>query len=472
MNKNKELVKNTAIISIGKICTQFLSFLLLPLYTAILSTQDYGSVDLITTYQQLIGYIAFFQIEQAVFRFLIDARKEKEEQNRIITSVFGFAIIQAMTLGIVMFLVSRFISIQYFKELYLYCIAVVFSGLMLQVSRGLGNNLFYAVGSFISAISTIIFNIVFLVALRLGAVGMLYSFILGNSICFVFLFLKERIYKYISVSNFSVADVKKYLKYSVPLVPNALSWWVMGASDRTIVSYILGTTSNGFLSVSHKFSSAYTAFYTVFNLSWTESASLHFNDEDHEHFFSSVILRVYKLFFAACLGIIAIMPFVFPILINSSYADAYYQIPIYMVAAFFNVIQGLYSVIYVALKKTKEIAKTTVVSALINIVVNIALIGTVGLYAASISSLVAYAVNCIWRYFDLKKYMNVPLNKKLVMSSIIIVVAVCVPYYLNIFALQVSAMLLTVIYCLYINRDIIMTLLKNPKDIKNQLITK
>ena len=79
MNKNKELVKNTAIISIGKICTQFLSFLLLPLYTSLLTTKDYGTVDLITTYQQLLGYIVFFQIEQAVFRFLIDVRNDKDK---------------------------------------------------------------------------------------------------------------------------------------------------------------------------------------------------------------------------------------------------------------------------------------------------------------------------------------------------------------------------------------------------------
>lgn len=96
---------------------------------------------------------------------------------------------------------------------------------------------------------------------------------------------------------------------------NALSWWIMGASDRTIVSYIMGTAANGLLSVSHKFSSAYTTFYTVFNLSWTESASLHFHDEDHEIFFESVISKVYRLFSAACLGIIALMPLVFPILL-------------------------------------------------------------------------------------------------------------------------------------------------------------
>lgn len=452
MNRNKELVKNTAIISIGKICTQFLSFLLLPLYTALLTTREYGAIDLVTTYQQLLGYIAFFQIEQAVFRFLLDIRKEKQKQKRMITSVLVFAIVQAFVLCVALFAVSRMIHIDYVKELYLYCIAVVFSGLMLQISRGLGNNVLYSVGSFITASCTILFNILFLVIFRIGARGMLYSFILGNTICIFVLFLKEKIYRYIDMKCFSFDAVRDCLKYSVPLVPNALSWWIMGASDRTIVSYVMGITANGVLSVSHKFSSAYITLYTVFNLSWTESAALHFNDADREAFFNSVITRVYKLFFAAGLGITAVMPFLFPILINSNYADAYYQIPIYMTAAFFNVVQGSYSVIYIALKKSKELAKTTMVSAFINIIVNVLFIQRIGLYAASISSLAAYAVNCIWRYYDLKKYIKVPLSKKLVVSSVFMLWVVCVPYYAGNTWLQAAALIAAVIYCAYINK--------------------
>ena len=112
MNKNKELVKNTAIISI---CTQFLSFLLLPLYTSLLTTKDYGTVDLITTYQQLLGYIVFFQIEQAVFRFLIDVRNDKDKyrQKKIISSVVAFAIFQTVVLCIILFVISTFIRFNY-----------------------------------------------------------------------------------------------------------------------------------------------------------------------------------------------------------------------------------------------------------------------------------------------------------------------------------------------------------------------
>lgn len=91
----------------------------MPLYTSLLTTKDYGTVDLITTYQQLLGYIVFFQIEQAVFRFLIDVRNDKDKyrQKKIISSVVAFAIFQTVVLCITLFVISTFISFNYLREL-------------------------------------------------------------------------------------------------------------------------------------------------------------------------------------------------------------------------------------------------------------------------------------------------------------------------------------------------------------------
>ena len=85
MNRGRELAKNTMIISIGKIGTQFVSFLLLPLYTAKLTTEEYGTVDLLNTYISLLIPIIVFQIEQAIFRYLIDAREKEYEKEKLIT---------------------------------------------------------------------------------------------------------------------------------------------------------------------------------------------------------------------------------------------------------------------------------------------------------------------------------------------------------------------------------------------------
>lgn len=472
MDKNKELAKNTLIISIGKICTQFLSFFLLPVYTAILSTEEYGTVDLLTTYQQLIGYIAFFQIEQAIFRFLIDVRQDDNGKSTIITSTFSFGVMQAGVLGIIFAITNILIKHRYIGDLYMYVIAVIFSGFLLQTARGLGQNSLYAFGSFLSAISTIGFNIFFLVVLKLGCRGILLAFILGNTFCGIYLFFSLRIYKYIKRKSFSISSIKECLMYSIPLVPNVLSWWIMGASDRTIVSYILGTSFNGILSVAHKFSTAYNSFFTIFNLSWTESAALHISDEDHEEFFASVIFRVYRLFVAATIGLIACMPFVFPLLINVKYFNAYYQIPIYLIASLLNVIQGLYSVIYIALKKSKEVAKTTMVSAGINIIVNIVLIKYIGLYAASISSVAAYGFNSLWRYIDLKHYMDIRFDKKLLISSFASIAIVCIGYYSQSIVWEIICLVYAIIYCIYINREIVIIVLKSPREFKKRMTGK
>lgn len=82
MSKNKEYVKNTAILFMGKFATQFISFLLIPLYTRHLIASDYGMVDLIQTYISLFVPILIFRLDSAVFRFLIDERSNEQGKRR------------------------------------------------------------------------------------------------------------------------------------------------------------------------------------------------------------------------------------------------------------------------------------------------------------------------------------------------------------------------------------------------------
>lgn len=94
--KEKQLLKNTIIVSIGKICTQLVTFFLLPLYTSALTTKEYGAVDLLNTIIGLLLPIVTLQLEQGVFRFLIDVRNEYEKQKKIITSIFFIVLLQLL----------------------------------------------------------------------------------------------------------------------------------------------------------------------------------------------------------------------------------------------------------------------------------------------------------------------------------------------------------------------------------------
>ncbi|BCP62258.1 hypothetical protein SUT380_14460 [Streptococcus parasuis] len=77
MSREKSLIKNTAIVAVGQIGTKFISFFLLPLYTAVLTTYEYGITDLLNTYVSLLMPLIFFQADQAIFRFLIDYRQKE-----------------------------------------------------------------------------------------------------------------------------------------------------------------------------------------------------------------------------------------------------------------------------------------------------------------------------------------------------------------------------------------------------------
>ena len=342
-------------------------------------------------------------------------------------------------------------------------VACIFSSIMLQICRGLGDNKLYSVGSLVSAICTITFNILFLVVFKLGAYGMLSATLLANILCAMFIILKKKLYKYLKIKLFNKELLNKMWKYSIPLIPNALSWWIVNASDRTIITTLMNVGANGVYSAANKFSAICIQFFNIFNLTWTESAAMYINDKDSSKYFSNIMNTTLKLFSAICIGIIAFMPFVFSLLINERYNEAYYQIPILMLSTLFNIVVCLLGSVYVAKKKTNEIAKTSVIAAIINIVVNVALIKYIGLYAASISTLVAYLSMAIYRYIDVQRLVKIKIDKKLLWMTFPMVIIVFVAYYSkNFYGCLISA-LLAIVYAWFMNRETLLGMLDTLK---------
>ena len=161
MNRGEKLLKNTIIISISKICTSLLTFLLLPLYTGILSPEDYGIVDLVNTLIYLMVPIVTLQLEQSVFRDLIEARNNKDKQISIISTGIIQLSVQLFSFVLLFLIIYPFIQNKYKVFLVINLIAYIFVSFFLQIARGVGETRKYALGSFVSAIFTIIFNIIF-----------------------------------------------------------------------------------------------------------------------------------------------------------------------------------------------------------------------------------------------------------------------------------------------------------------------
>lgn len=465
VNKKKELIRNTSILTVGKICTQCLSFFLMPLYTAVLLPEQYGIVDLLTTYVSLLIPIVSGMTEQGLFRFLLDDRDDYDYSSKVITTVFGVNTIQCILYSVLYIIFNHFLSSPYKIFLWTNVVLNVFSGTFLQFARGQGHNLQYAIASFLSAVTTIIGNIFGILIFKLGAYGLFYSIIAAQVVVIFYLLIAERVPFYIRIRSFDKGIIKDIMRYSLPLVPANLSWWIVGVSDRTIVSAILGVAVNGVYTVANKFSTIFVTFYNIFSLTWTESVSLYIDSEDRDKYLTEVINATVSLFAAACLGLIALMPFIFPILINRNYQDAYNQIPILMLSVLFQVVCGLYSAVYLAKKKSSESAKTAILAAIINISVDLLLINYIGLYAASVSTLVAYAAMAVYRYFDAKKYVNAAVDKKFLFITVLVATFELIVYYWRHPFLSVIILIVVVIYGLFYNREFLMAIGKGALNV-------
>ena len=453
MNKKKQLAKNTLIIFMGKVCTQLISFLLLPLYTGCLSTKEYGLVDLIQTYVTLLVPIITLELEMSVFRYLIDSRGKQQENKKVLSNNFTILIIGLLIFSIFYVIFTSFVHIPYRWLILIDIIVCTCSGNFLQVSRGFGRTLDYSISCIITGITTIISNIILLVGFNFGADGMIISMAVANGLCSLYLFFRLKLYSYIDFSLTDKKLIKEMNDYSIPLIPNGVSWWIVNVSDRSIITFVLGNAANGLYAVSNRFPTIISSLLGVFNLSWSESAALHINAEDRDEFFSDVTNTVVKLFSCLGVGMIACMPFVFPILVNAKFNEAFDYIPYLVLGSIFNVLICIYSGVYIAKKLTKQVAITAVLGAIINIVINLVFIRYIGLYAAALSTAISYFIMMLYRHIDLKKYVNIKFEKGLLLKTVIIYIFSIVLYYSHNLYINIFNLLVVCIYSYVLNRD-------------------
>lgn len=414
MSRKSMLVKNTAIILFGKVCTQLISYLLLPMYTTVLSTEEYGTVDLLITYVALIAPIITLQMESAAFRFLVDVRDDKESISRTITNSIACLCVTLCIFLAICGIVNCIIDYAYALPFAVCVIANALIAVFLQIARGLGDNITYAAGSAISGIFTIVFNILLIVVFPLGVTGMLWATALAQLLGAVCVAAKIRILDYIDKKLISKAVIREMSRYSLPLLPNSLSWWIISVSDRTIVTFFIGAEANGILAVATKLATIVVNVFAVFNLSWTESVAVHIHDKDGAAYISEISNQCFQLFGSCGLALIMGCSVFFRYLVGPDFQGAYNLVPLLVIGGVLNVLQSLYGIIYIGLKDTRQVSHSSMMAAGINITIDLLLIKAVELYAAPISTICAMLFLSIYRYIDVNRIIRVRLNMRCV----------------------------------------------------------
>lgn len=431
-DQGKKLLKNTIIIGIGQISAKFLSIILLPLYTSVLQPDEYGLIDLIITYASLIQPILYFQIDQAVFRFLIEYRDDEKNKQSVVYSVISIFLKQSVLLAILCMLAILVLHIEKAWLLGIYALLSMLQTILLQIARGLGKNNIYSASSIIYSVSVFTLSVYFVKFNHLSINRYFLISYVGFLLSILYLNVRLKVLRFLKKERLKAQITKKIIKYSLPLVPNALSWWIINVSDRTIIKILLGDGINGIYSIANKLPNILSSLLSIFVLSWTESAAENIQKENKDRYFTKVLHESYRVIIAIGLVILSFMPFIFSVLVkNDSYHDAYWQIPILVMSVIFNTFVSILGSVYVALKKTKEIAKTSIYCAIINIVTNLMLIKIIGLTAASLSTLIAFFSMTLYRLVDIGKYIKIKLNFSSIFVPLSLSLVIIINYYLN-----------------------------------------
>ena len=463
MNQKSELLKNTVIIALGKLGTQIVSFLLLPLYTQKLTTDEFGTYDFLVTLSVFILPIITLLIEESMFRFLIDAENEKDKK-RIITSA-----IICMLIGTIIFsiIASIIISITHYQYGILFLIFVISNILVIlsnSLSRGMGKIKTYSVSNFVLGVLTIVLNILFIVSFKMQADGLLWANTLANTITALIVLYTLKFHKFVSRKTLSIKKLREMITYSLPLVPNNLSWIIISLSDRLMLTWMVGADENGIYSIANRFPNIIYTCYGFFSTAWKESAAKIIKEKNKTEYYNGIYKDMKVFLKAITIGLIAVMPFAFPILIKPAYNSAYAFIPILAIGIYYTNMSNFYGGIFTAFKNTKIMGSTTVIGAILNVSINLIFMKIFpenGILIATLSTLISTLVVYIYRRAKLREYIK--LREKFNVKYWLLLILTLVAYYINNKVFCAVILIVVVIYCYITNKEFLESTLSSIK---------
>ncbi|WP_062351798.1 oligosaccharide flippase family protein [Bacillus kwashiorkori] len=427
MNIYKNLVNNSLVFALGNLGTKLIVFFLVPLYTYYLTTSEFGMVDLLTTTVSLLMPIFTLSIFDSVLRFVMDKSYDRQIVliNALIIIFIGFILLLLLSPVLIKYLpFSDYI-------LYFYILLLVQSifTTLSQYIRAKGMVKLFASSGIINAFILLISNIFLLVLFNKGILGYLMSLIIANVISILFVVIFGKVKKDINLKKINFKLMKEMLQYSIPLMPNALMWWIMSFSDRYILTFLIGLSANGLYAVASKIPSILNIVNSIFFQAWQMSAIEEAKSEDKSKFYSNVF-NVFSLTMLVFTSLLLIhLKFIMGFLVADTYFASWKYVPFLLLGVVFSSFSGFLGTNYIAAKKTSGVFKTSFIGAIINIAANIMLIPIIGINGAAIGTMISFAVIWILRIIDTKQFVSIKMNvRKLLLALIIIFIQIGVLY--------------------------------------------
>lgn len=404
MKQYGELITNTALFGLSTVGVKLISFLLVPLYTAVLSSDLMGTVEIISTTMSVLVPILTLGLSTGIMRFSLD----KDVDRRSILGCTVAVWLAGNVLLICVYPIVSSIELVAKYTTYIYGIYLFnsFDVLIAQYVRGNERLKVFALSGVIKTLTLGVANVVLLLGFELGAEGYLISIILSHITSVGFLVIAGVDKRVLLRIKCEREVLKKLIKFSVPFIPNSVSWWLNNASARYIIIIMFGASAAGIYSVANRIPAILITATGVFNLAWQISAVKKYNEETSYQYYKELFRLYNSLLSIVCTVLIFASPLIANVLFVNEYYDGWKYVPFILVAMMMGSLANFYDAIIISTKKTGTIFWATMIGAIVNIVLGIALMNFIGVIGAAIASMISYSTIFYIRVITARKILE------------------------------------------------------------------
>lgn len=382
---------------------QGISFIITPLFTRILSTEEFGVVTVYNSWVEMIGTVAMLSLPSGIFNVgMVDYENDRDS---FTSALLGLSNV-ASVLTMILFYIGSIIFpnlIEMPRSLFvLMLLYFIFYPATRFWSARQRYELKYKALTIVTIISALLSPLVGLVAVmslkeNLGVVRLWGT----NSVLiivgvFFYIHILRRNTKMVNGSIWKYA-----LKFSIPLLPHYLAMHILATSDRVMIGSMIGTSEAGLYGLAYTASMIICVAWTAIQGSLTPYVYNNLKNDKLEAI-APVAEACIVLFSVLCFIVVLIAPECMLILGGEKYKNSIYVIPPLISAVLFMEMYNLFSMIEFYHKKTIKIMFATMAAALINIIMNYFAIQRYGYVAAAYTTLICYVIYCIFHYVNMR----------------------------------------------------------------------
>ena len=454
-----KLSKNTLIYGLGNVFQKFLSLLLLPFFSRILSPEDYGILSLLSLLTSLLLTVSTLGTQNSLNILYFKNMNEKDYDNSLISSNFYLLTILNFLILIIIVIFSKKISNIIFQStIYNSYIILSFIGFMIGIIADPFNSYLrmenkiikYVIVTLISSTITLATNIIFVVNLRLGITGLLLATIVSNFIRLLLLIFLTQ--KYLNF-KINIKYIKPLITIGFPSIFGLFAFLLIDYADRQMIQRIIGIEKLGIYSIGYNFGMIMIIFVNSFSTAWTPFFMSYIDKLSEANALFRKILNYYII----CAGFIVLLFFAFArlivvIMVAPEYIAAYKVVGLVSLS---YMLKGCYLILLPSIYFTGRLIYQSLsewIAAIINIFLNIVLIKYIGIEGAALSTLISYLCLSICINYYGKKNTKINYDIKGNTKIISLYSFTClIIFYFNIYLNLLQSLILSIIIILFVS---------------------